>query len=104
VKKPERIVALSLVMVLCLLVYRLAEQRLHAQLAAARQTVLNQLKQPTQRPTTRWMLPPFEGISVVQVQPPNSPPQSDIAGLEPLNVQVVSLLGASCATPYTVTG
>jgi transposase len=28
VKKPERIVALSLVMVLCLLVYRLAEHRL----------------------------------------------------------------------------
>jgi len=33
VKKPERIVALSLIMVLCLLVYRLAEYRLRDQLA-----------------------------------------------------------------------
>ena len=44
-KKPERIVALSLVMVLCLLVYRLAEHRLRDQLAATGQTVPNQLKQ-----------------------------------------------------------
>ena len=51
VKKPERIVALSLVMVLCLLVYRLAEHRLREQLAATGQTVPNQLKQPTDRPT-----------------------------------------------------
>ena len=34
VKNPTRIVALSLVMGLCLLVYRLAEQRLREQLAA----------------------------------------------------------------------
>jgi len=36
VKKPTRIVALSLVMVLGLLVYRLAEHRLREQLAATR--------------------------------------------------------------------
>jgi transposase len=51
VKKPERIVALSLVMVLCLLGYRLAEHRLREQLAATGQTVPNQLKHPTERPT-----------------------------------------------------
>jgi transposase len=55
VKKPTRIVALSLVMVLCLLVYRLAEHRLRAQLAATDQTVPSQLKQPTDRPTMRWL-------------------------------------------------
>ena len=33
VKKPERIIALSLIMVLCLLVYRLAEFRLRTRLA-----------------------------------------------------------------------
>jgi hypothetical protein len=35
VKKPERSVAIALVMTLCLLVYRLAEHRLRAQLATA---------------------------------------------------------------------
>src|SRR5260221_4257056 len=38
-KKPERIVALSLIMVLCLLVYRLAEHRLRARLAQTEQTL-----------------------------------------------------------------
>jgi transposase len=41
VKKPSRIVALSLVRVLCLLVYRRAEHRLRAQLAATGQAVPN---------------------------------------------------------------
>lgn len=41
VKKPSRIVALSLVMVWCLLVYRLAEHRLRSQLAATGQTIPN---------------------------------------------------------------
>ncbi len=38
-RKPKRIVALSLVMLLCLLVYRLAEHRLREQLAATGQAV-----------------------------------------------------------------
>ena len=53
--KPERIVALSLVMVLCLLVDRLAEHRLRTQLAATGQTVPNQMSKPTDQPTLRWM-------------------------------------------------
>src|SRR5262249_45533940 len=64
-KKPSWIVALSLVMVLCLLVYRLAEHRLRAQLAATGQTVPNHRKQPTDRPTMRWIFHCFEGISLV---------------------------------------
>lgn len=53
VKKPERIMALSLIMVLCLLVYRLAEYRLRARLAETDQTLPNQLNKPTARPTMR---------------------------------------------------
>ncbi len=102
VKKPSRIVALSLVMVLCLLVYRLAEHRLREQLAATGQTVLNQLKQPTDRPTMRWMFQCFEGISLVGFTLPNGPPHRDIAGLEPLHEQVVALLGAYCEKLYKV--
>jgi transposase len=92
VKNPTRIVALSLVMVLCLLVYRLAEQRLRAQLAATGQTVPNQLKQPTDRPTMRWIFQCFEGVSLVAFQSPQGPPHRELAGLEPLHAQVVALL------------
>lgn len=100
VKKPQRIVALALVMVLCLLVYRLAEHRLREQLAATGQTVPNQLKHPTDRPTMRWMFQCFEGISLVRVVPPHGPPQQEITGVEPLHEQVIRLLGPWCAKLY----
>lgn len=100
VKKPERIVALALVMVLCLLVYRLAEYRLRAQLAATGQTVPSQLKQPTDRPTMRWMFQCFEGISLVRVVPPQGPPFQEITGVELLHEQVIRLLGPRCAKLY----
>src|SRR5262245_16954969 len=104
VKKPERIMALSLVMVLCLLVYRLAEHRLREQLALTGQTVPTQLKQPTDRPTLRWMFQCFEGIGLVIVQPPQGPPYQDLAGLAPLHQQVVALLGPYCEKLYRVDG
>jgi transposase len=100
VKKSERIVALSLVMVLCLLVYRLAEHRLRAQLAATGQTVPSQVKQPTDRPTMRWMFQCFEGISLVRFPPYSGPPQHEITGVEPLHAQVIRLLGPFCAKLY----
>jgi transposase len=78
VKKPERIVALALVMVGCLLVYRLAEHRLREQLAATGQTVPSQVKQPTDRPTLRWMFRCFESVSLVRFLPHHSPPQHAI--------------------------
>ncbi len=89
-------------MVLCLLVYRLAEHRLREQLAATGQTVPSQLKQPTDRPTMRWMFQCFDGIRLVQFQLPHGPPHRDLAGLEPLHEQVVALLGAYCEKLYKV--
>src|SRR2546421_7277111 len=55
VKKPERIMALSFIMVLCLLVYRLAEFRLRSRLVETRQTIPDQIHKPTARPTMRWI-------------------------------------------------
>ncbi len=53
VKKPERIMELALIMVLCLLVYRLAEFRLRTRLAETQQTIPDQVHKPTVRPTMR---------------------------------------------------
>ena len=64
VKKPRHIMALSFVMVLCLLVYRLAEVRVRQRLAATQQTVPDQLRRPTTRPTMRWLFQCFEGIDL----------------------------------------
>ena len=53
VKKPERVMALSFIMVLCLLIYRLAEVRLRSRLAETQQTIPDQVQKPTARPTMR---------------------------------------------------
>jgi transposase len=92
-KKPERIMALSLVMVLCLLVYRLAEHRLREQLAATNQTIPNQVKKPTNRPTMRWVFQCFEGIELLHIQQGPAPPTSLILRLTPLHQQILALLG-----------
>ena len=64
VKKPERIMALAFIMVLCLLVYKLAEVRVRQRLVATGQTVPDQVGKPTARPTMRWLFQCFEGIDL----------------------------------------
>jgi len=67
VKKPERIVALGFIMVLCLLVYRFAEYRLRSQLAQTDQTLPNQINKPTATPTMRWVFQCFAGIDLLRI-------------------------------------
>jgi hypothetical protein len=95
VKKPERIVALSLVMVLCLLVYRLAEHRLREQLAATHQTVPNQVKKPTDRPTMRWVFQCFEGVELLRIRHGPDAELALVLRLEPFHYLVLTLLGPS---------
>jgi transposase len=47
VSKPQRLMALSFMMVLCLLVYRLAEVRLRSRLVETQQTIPDQVHKPT---------------------------------------------------------
>src|SRR5215467_201818 len=55
VKKPSRIQGLLMVMTLALLVYALTQRRLRQQLADRHETIPNQIHQPTERPTLRWI-------------------------------------------------
>jgi transposase len=55
-------------MVLCLLIYRLAEYRLRAGLAETEQTIPDQVQKHTARPNTRSVFQCFEGIELLHVQ------------------------------------
>jgi transposase len=99
VKKPERVIALSFIMVLCLLVYRLAEQLLRRQLVATQQTVPNQVNKPTNRPTMRWIFQCFEGIDLLHIRSGSSF-QTQILGLQALHQQVLRLLGPAYSQFY----
>lgn len=99
VKKPERVIALSFIMVLCLLVYRLAEQRLRRQLLATDQTVPTQVNKPTSRPTMRWIFQCFEGIDLLHIRM-DSHWQTQVLGLQALHRQVLRLLGPAYSQFY----
>jgi transposase len=92
VKKPERIVALGLIMVLCLLVYRLAEHRLRMRLAETEQAIPDQLNRPTARPTLRWVFQCFEGIELLHIRSASGT-QSLVLRLQPMHRLVLSMLG-----------
>lgn len=61
-KTPERIMALTFIMALCLLVYSLGQRQLRLALEEQKETVPNQLGKPTQRPTLRWIFQTLRGI------------------------------------------
>lgn len=94
VKKPSRLIALSFIMVLCLLVYRLAEQRLRQRLQESRQTIPNQVNKPTDRPTMRWVFQCFEGIELLHIRV-GSTFQTRILRLQPLHQKILGLLGTA---------
>jgi transposase len=102
VKKPERIVALSFIMVLCLLVYRFAEYRLRARLAETGQTLPNQVNKPTSTPTMRWIFQCFEGIDLLLIRSAVSV-SALVLHLQPFHEQVLMLLGPPYQQFYKLT-
>jgi transposase len=92
VKKPSRLIALSFIMVLCLLIYRLAEHRLRQRLQQSEQTIPNQVNKPTAKPTMRWVFQCFEGIELLHIRR-GSTFQTRVLRLQPLHHTILRLLG-----------
>jgi len=61
-KKPERIVALLIIMTLSLLIYATLEYRIRKALVEEDKTFPNQKNQSIQNPTARWVFQYFNGI------------------------------------------
>ena len=101
VKKPERIVALSFVMLVCLLVYRLAEHHLRKRLAESGQSVPNQAGKPSAKPTMRWVFQLFEGVDVLYVRSPVGVSRH-VLHLKAVHEQVLRLLGPPYQKLYDV--
>jgi hypothetical protein len=104
VKKPQRIMALAFLMVLCLLVYRLAEQRVRQQLTLTAQTVPDQLRRPTTRPTMRWLFQCFEGIDLHHMTLPDGAQTTQVLRLSALHRPVLRVLGPAYEKCYFAFG
>ena len=92
-KKPERIMALLMVMTVCLLVYAALEYRICKALQDHGATFPNQKGQPVQNPTARWVFQYFVGIHVLLIPGQWSPL---VVNLTEEHQALLRLLG----TPY----
>ena len=66
-KKPSRIQALAMVMVLCLFIYSMTEFRLRRELERTGETVTGQTKRQTRRPTLKWTFFLFRRVREVVI-------------------------------------
>jgi transposase len=64
-KSPERVEALAMLMVLCLLVYTLAQRQLRFALKQSQSAIKNQLGKLTERPTLRWIFQCFQSVHLL---------------------------------------
>jgi transposase len=101
VKKPSRVQGLLMVMTMALLVYAVAQRRLRQQLARRHETVPNQIHQPTQRPTLRWVFQLLEGIHRVRVIVQGQV-HDLIEGLNEVQISVLRLFGEGVCRLYQI--
>lgn len=97
VQKPQRMMALLMIMTLCLLVYSALEFKTRTLLKEKQITFNNQLGKPSEKPTMSWIFQCFEGIHVLYV-PDNKP---IILNLEKQHVIILDLFGENYWKFYT---
>ena len=102
-EKPERIMALLMVMCLSLLVYALAERWLRTELLRRDESIPNQVGKPTQRPTMRRIFQVFEGIDVLLIHTPHGT-QRQVLNLKPIHLHILDLLGPEVRKCYIPDG
>ena len=101
VKKPTRIQGLLMVMTLALLVYSVAQRRLRQALTRQNESLPNQINQPTQRPTLRWVFQLLEGIHRVRVIVQDQV-HDLIEGLNEVQIKILRLFGQEVCQIYQI--
>ena len=98
-EKPQRIMALLMVMCLSLLVYSLAERWVRQELKNQEETIPNQVGKPTQNPTLRRVFQMFEGIDVLLIEQ-NEHIQRTIVNLNEIHSKIINILGKEIKNIY----
>jgi transposase len=101
VKKPCRIQGLLMVMTCALLVYAVTQRRLRHQLAHHNETLPNQINQPTERPTLRWVFQLLEGIHRVRVIVQGTV-HDPSEGLNKVQIKILRLFGEEVCRLYQI--
>ena len=98
-KKPQRIEALSMIMVLTLMIYSVAEWKLREKLKETGETIPDQLKKQTQKPTLKWAFRLMKGITEVKIGM-GSKVVTQIANMDEVKDKIIRLMGKNCEKYY----
>ena len=98
-KKPERIMALLMIMTLSLLIYATLEYRIRTALDEEDETFPDQLGRPIKNPTTRWVFQYFSGIHELNI----NQKQIVILNLKVKQLLILRLLGKAFQEIYSGT-
>jgi transposase len=98
-KKEERIEALSMIMVLSLLIYSIAEWMIRKKLKESGETVSNQLGKPTQCPTLKWIFQKFRNINEAIIELKGAI-HREIINLNEEQIKIIKLFGQECEKYY----
>jgi transposase len=100
-KKPSRIQGLLTIMTFALLVYSIAERRMRKALKETKQTLPNQINQPTDTPTLRWLFQQLDGINRVIVRM-GQEIHYVWQGINELRKKILSLFGKKVMSIYQI--
>ncbi len=90
-----------MVMTLALLVYSIAQRLIRARLKQLHESIPNQIKQPTQNPTARWIFQSLQGINCIYVTI-DGQKQLIIDRLTELRQKIIALFGGRTAQIYQI--
>lgn len=91
-----------MIMTLALLVYSIAQRRLRQELKSQKETLPNQINQPTVTPTLRWIFQVLEGIHRVVITSVGGVKKIMIEGLTELRIKILKLFGSRVCQLYQV--
>ena len=81
--------------------YSVTQRRLRQQLASQNETIPNQINQPTERPTLRWVFQLLEGIHRVRVTVQDEV-HDLIEGLNAVQIKILRLFGEEVCRLYQI--
>ena len=97
VKKTERVEAIAMMMGVCLLVYNLAQRKLRQELESANESIRNQVKKFTNKPTMRWVFQMFQAVHLVTMNG-----EERVSNLTKERQQILNYLGKVCGQYYLI--
>lgn len=99
-ESPARIMAMTMIMGLCLLIYSLAEYQLRQTLKENNETIPDQKRQPTQTPTMRRVAQIFEGVDLLIIRYGEKIIERKLLNLSQTRLKIIQLFSPTVQNCY----